>query len=249
VGHTSQYTPIGDGGSGVTLNANGQIFSGCDFTNLYLNAEDSNNEHIRFRKDGADVGSIGSDGSDLYIESSVSNHAGLRFAGGSILPRYNGSLADNAVDLGQISTNYRFKDLYLSGGVYLGGTGSANKLDDYEEGFYIGTITPSSSGSVTMQGAADSIGYTKVGRMVTVQGDFRISTVSSPVGNSRISLPFAVADLQDLAGRGGSLLLVFTGSVWEQHFAFTSENVSYLEVQITPAASYEYRFFFTYFTN
>jgi hypothetical protein len=28
----------------------------------------------------------------------------------------------------------RFKDLYLSGGVYLGGTVAANKLDDYETG-------------------------------------------------------------------------------------------------------------------
>jgi hypothetical protein len=28
----------------------------------------------------------------------------------------------------------RFKDLYLSGGVYLGGTGGENLLDDYEEG-------------------------------------------------------------------------------------------------------------------
>jgi hypothetical protein len=28
----------------------------------------------------------------------------------------------------------RFKDLYLSGGVYLGGTVAANYLDDYEEG-------------------------------------------------------------------------------------------------------------------
>ena len=39
---------------------------------------------------------------------------------------------DAAIDLGDETR--RFKDLYLSGGVYLGGTGSANKLDDYEEG-------------------------------------------------------------------------------------------------------------------
>ena len=34
----------------------------------------------------------------------------------------------------------RFKDLYLSGGVYLGGTGAANKLDDYEEGTWTPTL-------------------------------------------------------------------------------------------------------------
>ena len=37
---------------------------------------------------------------------------------------------DATGDLGL--SNRRFKDAYLSGGVYLGGTGAANKLDDYE---------------------------------------------------------------------------------------------------------------------
>jgi hypothetical protein len=36
--------------------------------------------------------------------------------------------SDAAIDLGDSAG--RFKDLYLSGGVYLGGTGSANHLDD-----------------------------------------------------------------------------------------------------------------------
>jgi hypothetical protein len=39
-------------------------------------------------------------------------------------------LLDGTKDLG--FTAARFKDLYLSGGVYLGGTGAANLLDDYE---------------------------------------------------------------------------------------------------------------------
>ena len=39
---------------------------------------------------------------------------------------------DNANDLG--SSTKRWKDLYLSGGLYIGGTTSANFLDDYEEG-------------------------------------------------------------------------------------------------------------------
>jgi hypothetical protein len=43
------------------------------------------------------------------------------------------SLRDAAIDI-RCRYSARFKDLYLSGGVYLGGTGSANKLDDYEEG-------------------------------------------------------------------------------------------------------------------
>ena len=46
-----------------------------------------------------------------------------------------GANADGTKDLGITSSRWRFKDLYLSGGVYLGGTGAANKLDDYEEGY------------------------------------------------------------------------------------------------------------------
>jgi len=73
---------------------------------------------------------------------------------GSILPS-----TDNASDLG--STSKRFQDLHLSGGVYLGGTGSVNYLDDYEEG----TWTPyDESASITLGPAT----YTKVGRTVTL---------------------------------------------------------------------------------
>ena len=52
-------------------------------------------------------------------------------------------------------------DATLSGGVYLGGTGSANKLEDYEEG----TWTPDVEvGSVV----SSTGGYVKVGGLVTV---------------------------------------------------------------------------------
>jgi hypothetical protein len=46
----------------------------------------------------------------------------------------SGSSTDaiTALDIGDSAA--RFKDLYLSGGVYLGGTVAANHLDDYEEG-------------------------------------------------------------------------------------------------------------------
>jgi hypothetical protein len=72
-----------------------------------------------------------------------------------------GSDRDAAVDLGYADS--RFKDAYLSGGVYLGGTGAANKLDDYEEG----TFTPrlvngASGGSYSRQFGF----YTKVGNTV-----------------------------------------------------------------------------------
>ena len=54
------------------------------------------------------------------------------FSNNAVRPWKDGARVDATVDLGVSA--HRFKDLYLSGGVYLGGTGSANYLDDYEEG-------------------------------------------------------------------------------------------------------------------
>ncbi len=67
---------------------------------------------------------------------------------------------------------------------------AANTLDDYEEGTWSPTITCSTSGSYTLQGAADLAAYTKIGRVVTVQGGLSVNGESSPNGNLRITLPF-----------------------------------------------------------
>jgi hypothetical protein len=57
----------------------------------------------------------------------------------------SGNSTDATLDIGDSAA--RFKDLYLSGGVYLGGTVAANYLDDYEEGTWTPTITHSEIGS------------------------------------------------------------------------------------------------------
>ena len=64
---------------------------------------------------------------------------------------------DNSHNLGTASL--RFKDLYLSSGVFLGGTGAANELDDYEEG----TFTPTVAG-LSLTAATGH--YVKVGKVV-----------------------------------------------------------------------------------
>jgi beta-galactosidase GanA len=78
-------------------------------------------------------------------------------------------------------------DPVITGGVYLGGTGSANYLDDYEEGTWTATM---SSGSVT----ADRTTYTKVGRLVTVQARLTDITDYTSADNVVVQgLPFAVS--------------------------------------------------------
>ena len=79
-------------------------------------------------------------------------------------------------------------DLTLSGGVYLGGTGSANYLDDYEEGTW--TPTAEQGGNSITTTLAN---YTKVGRIVHLI--FYINVINSPNSDHiRIAgLPFQVA--------------------------------------------------------
>jgi hypothetical protein len=93
---------------------------------------------------------------------------------------------DNVQDLGQ--SDRRWQDLYMSGNIYLGGTGSANALDDYEEG----TWTPTISGSsVTNVGSSSYNKYTKVGDTVYITGYIEFS--STPTENAPINiggLPF-----------------------------------------------------------
>jgi hypothetical protein len=153
-----------------------------------LNRTTSDGDIQVFKKDGTTVGSIGSkDGNSVYYGS---GNTALRFYDPAkvILPvDGTGTASDNTINLG--NSTHRFKNLYLSGGVYLGGTGSANYLDDYEEG----TFTPvvlADGGSYTASHAYGM--YTKIGRKVIVQGWYRVGSTSSPTGSLYFTgLPFA----------------------------------------------------------
>lgn len=67
----------------------------------------------------------------------------------------------------------------------------ANTLDDYEEGTYVVTLTPNTSGSITLASSTNEMSYIKIGSQVTIFGRVLISSVSSPVGTIQVNLPFA----------------------------------------------------------
>jgi hypothetical protein len=160
---------------------------------ILVNRLTSDGDLINFRKDGTTVGSIGTEGGDMAIGN---GDAGLQFIDGtqSIRP-FNlttNARIDAQVDLGMSTT--RFKDLYLSGSVYLGGTTSSNALDDYEEGTWTPAYTPTTGTFTTITTVATGR-YTKIGRLVTVFGNVRTSgtlDVTGASGNLAITgLPFA----------------------------------------------------------
>jgi len=78
----------------------------------------------------------------------------------------------------------------------------ANTLDDYEEGLFDVSMTPSVSGSVTLD--FTRLAYTKIGRLVTITGEIRVSGVSSPVGDIAIgNLPFPNSGLSQRSSKVG----------------------------------------------
>ena len=128
----------------------------------------SDGEILRLNKDGTTVGSIGTNGPRAYFNFNNAENFGLSsgtYSGSKgIYPSdAAGAFTDGVVDLGR-GLN-RFKDAYLSGGVYLGGTGAANKLDDYEEGTW--TPAVNNGGTLTL-GATPMAKYVKIGSQVTV---------------------------------------------------------------------------------
>ncbi len=150
----------------------------------FLNRKTSDGDIIQLRKDNTTVGSIAAKDGDMALGT---GDTGLRFIDGSdaITPHNVSTNAgrDNAIDFG--TSGARFKDLYLSGGAYLGGTGSANHLDDYEEG----TWTPAASGA-TLSTASGL--YTKIGNQVTVHYHV-VTTGGLPTSTSVVriqNLPF-----------------------------------------------------------
>ena len=133
---------------------------------LTVDRASSDGAIIDVQKDGSSVGSVGTDGGDLYIASSASGHEGLRFGNGAIVPVDTaGSTTDNACNLG--GATQRFADLYLGGDLYIGGTGSANALDEYEEGTWTPAIYYQNSDDQTNSNNDIQSGtYRKVGKLV-----------------------------------------------------------------------------------
>ena len=195
--------------TGIQATSSGQAFSvtrdgGAPFA---LNRKSSDGEIAGFYKDTVKVGSIAcrSSGGNLQIHT---NQSGIDFGGDGLLPMRGSSITDNSVNIGQSS--YRFKDAYLSGGVFLGGTGSSNKLDDYEEGVYQFTISGQSSGTEAVRAGYGYFSYTKIGRMVKVMGRYELSGAGGASGALQFSLPFTQSNsLTDQADTGIGTASVF----------------------------------------
>jgi hypothetical protein len=187
-------TGAGSSNVGVEARPEGYLFAtGDNITPLRINRLNTGGAIVDLQKDGTTIGRAGSFSDDLYLGT---NETGLRFydASDNIFPFNTTTLSntDGATSLG--GGAQRFKDLYLSGGVYLGGTGAANLLDDYEEGTWTVTLSDDSGNDSPTTATGN---YIKIGNQVTAVfsslNDIDTTGMVS-TDNVRISLPFAVTN-------------------------------------------------------
>ena len=133
-------------------------------------------------------------------------------------------LADDAVTSAKLDTNISIGGtlgvtgaITASAGVAVGGTGTDNTLDDYEEG----TFTPTFNQGFASPTYSQQVGrYTKIGRTVQFHLHIDINTVGSASGVQWKlgGLPFTSANVAYVWGGAFS---VYTGGVHDDSFSNT----------------------------
>ena len=172
-----------------------------------------------FRQDGNTDGQINTKSGDLAIGT---GDTGLRFNDNlNAIQPFNMStnaFINNTVDLG--TSGATFNEAYIKAGVYIGGTGSVNLLDDYEEGTWIPAYGFLTSGATITYDKANGE-YVKIGRQVIARFQIRTDAFSGGSGNAVIgNLPFTAGTNASggtgTAQRAGNLLVGYAAG-------FTSE--------------------------
>ena len=139
---------------------------------------------------------------------------------------------DGAVIGGTTPAAITGTDLTLSGGVYLGGTGSANKLEDYEEGTWTPVFAFNGGTSGQTYNTSPAGYYTKVGNIVSVWGGVHFSNKGTSTGSLSITgLPFAAANTGNFRHCSNILSSLktatsFTGVVLAQSSALQTRKIN-----------------------
>ena len=130
----------------------------------------------------------------IRFRSQSSNGAAGLWNIGAV-PRTNSPGADFVFQSRNTGGNYNESvRLDPNGGIkFNGDTATANALDDYEEG----TFTATCDNGVTLHSSQDLCRYTKIGRLVTVNGQVRINNDNGGADFAITNLPFNNADEND----------------------------------------------------
>jgi hypothetical protein len=194
-----------------------------------FNRKTSDGSILELQKDGAPVGSIGTNSGFPYIAAPA--NFSLMLATTDFRPRFKDLflggdighkdaagnarlLYDKSVNLlGNAGTNVEAYNVIVNNGIYLGGTGAANLLEDYEEGTWTAGINYGSVVGTAATLSESGGSYVKVGRMVTVHFEADVSNTNSGSGDVYITgLPFTIDDIISPTGLEASgNVAYFTG--------------------------------------
>jgi len=108
-----------------------------------------------------------------------------------------------------------------SAGMAVGGTGSANTLDDYEIGSYSPAYTASTAAGSTSYSYQHG-SYVKIGNLCQVWIDINLTSSTGMSGTPRMSLPFASNNTSPL--KDSSSQNMGNWWFWDMHSNFTSGN-------------------------
>jgi hypothetical protein len=196
-----------------------KIENEADSSAVEINRKASDGDIIDLQKDGTTVGSVGVDGGDnLYLTGESGNTGGIYMNDAAVSPAYQGVERDDYYNLGKAPA--RWKDLYLSGGVYLGGTGGANKLQDYEYGSWTPVLSSDGGNLTATYNGTFEAEYVKGGTLVFCTFAIYASSISGGSGNFRLGgLPFTSSN----AGvhRSGGPVLYNDGIISKTGYTFT----------------------------
>ena len=175
------------GTEAMRINSNGDVGIGVTSVGARLDVATTSSTQARFTRTGQTaVCTLYQSSADTYL-SATNSGASLILA---------------TQDTERMRVNAGAPILCLAGGnTSATGTGiafpatqsassDANTLDDYEEGTFTANVV-CDSGSVTQTNNTGA--YTKIGRLVTVTCYIQMTSVSSPTGKMRITLPFSSA--------------------------------------------------------
>ena len=197
---------------------------------------------------GRSAGDVLTTGGSNVIIGSLAD-ASADSGANQIVIGYNATgLADNTVTLGNSSITDVFMAQDGEATIHTAGVkfppnnalpdSNVNTLDDYEEGTYTATATPSTSGSITLDGSANELSYVKIGSQVTVNGLVYPSAVSSPVGHLKISLPFSIGDKTDFSGRCSGSVTIYNSTANIRDFVLLGvEGDAFVKIYLGDATS------------
>ena len=191
VAHAAGYTNkvgIGTATPNNTLTINGTAATWTK--GAYIIYSDAGSTYIGGLGNG---GNIFGSGTDNDIGITTGGATNLRLGTNNTERMRITSTGDVSIANGNVVMSTSGKGIDFSAVTGGTGTATANVLNDYEEGVFDAFFI-TGGGTVTINPAINQCRYTKIGRLVTVQGSVIVSSVSSPIGPLLISgLPYTIA--------------------------------------------------------